>query len=134
LQDSCEQGYNKFISPTHKYITLASFPPTNASMSSQLNLNRTLTTILITNNLTSTPLPSTLIHPPQWDPATVYGIVFGIVAVLLAIPGAVVIVVHALRMNRRREDRLVGEEGIEDAGKWNKTFFGVVGLGADDGK
>lgn len=59
-------------------------------MTPPLPLSRTATaTVAVAmQNLTSTPLPFTAIQPPQWDPATVYGIVFGIVTGLLAIPGA----------------------------------------------
>jgi len=65
------------------------------------------TAINTIQTITSSPTPYTIItssqvQNSQWDTATVYGIVFGILSVLLAIPGAF-IAVYALRKHREVE-------------------------------
>ena len=61
------------------------------------SLNQTLFT-------TATPLPPSNSQPPEWDAVAVYGLVFGLLAVLLAFPGTYLAVV-ALRRHREHEAR-----------------------------
>ena len=66
-------------------------------------LNHTLT-LASTSSLTatSTPLPAAGNQPPQWDAVAVYGFVFGLLAVLLAVPGTYLAIV-ALKRHRGHE-------------------------------
>ncbi|PMD25020.1 hypothetical protein NA56DRAFT_686365 [Hyaloscypha hepaticicola] len=61
------------------------------------SLNQTLFT-------TWTPLPPSNSQPPEWDAVAVYGLVFGLLAVLLAFPGTY-LAVAALRRHREHEAR-----------------------------
>jgi hypothetical protein len=54
--------------------------------------------------IASTPLPPSNPQPPEWDAVAVYGLVFGLLAVLLAFPGTYLAVV-ALRRHREHEAR-----------------------------
>jgi hypothetical protein len=56
-----------------------------------------------TANITSTASPSTTIQSPQWDPASVYGVVFGILTIVLAIPSAM-LAFYAIKGHRRHQD------------------------------
>jgi hypothetical protein len=55
----------------------------------------------MTSMQSPTTLPSAIVHSPQWDPATIYGIVFGITTIVLGIPGAWV-GIHAALQKRSR--------------------------------
>jgi hypothetical protein len=58
-------------------------------------------TLLVNTNITSTGIPIPC-QTPNWDPAAVYGIVFGGLAVLLAVPGAYLAIL-GLRRHRGPE-------------------------------
>jgi len=66
-------------------------------------LNHSLA-LAITANITatSTPVPISTNQPPQWDAVAVYGFVFGLLAVLLAVPGTYLATV-ALKRHRKHE-------------------------------
>jgi hypothetical protein len=74
------------------------------SMAASL-LNQPLSLTTGTNMIaTSTTSPISVDQPPQWDAVAVYGFVFGLLAVLLAVPGTYLAIV-ALRRHRQREPR-----------------------------
>jgi hypothetical protein len=65
--------------------------------------NQTLSVAATTNfPVTSTPLPVPANQPPQWDAVAIYGFVFGLLAVLLAVPGTYLAFV-ALKRHREHE-------------------------------
>jgi Na+/phosphate symporter len=71
-------------------------------------LNHTLSLTVTTNlTTTSTSLPISTNQPPEWDAVAVYGLVFGLLAVLLAVPGAYLAIV-ALKRHREHEARQRG--------------------------
>jgi hypothetical protein len=68
-------------------------------------LNHTLSLTDTTNlTATSTPLPISSTQTPEWDAVAVYGFVFGLLAVLLAVPGTYLAIV-ALKKHRKHEAR-----------------------------
>jgi hypothetical protein len=56
-----------------------------------------------TANITSTAPPFTISQSPQWDPASVYGVVFGILTIVLAIPSTM-LAFYAIKAHRRHQD------------------------------
>jgi hypothetical protein len=56
-----------------------------------------------TANITSTAPPLSMIQSPQWDPAGVYGVVFGILTIVLAIPSTM-LAFYAIKAHRRHQD------------------------------
>lgn len=70
-----------------------------------LLLNETLPLAAITSlTATSTTLPVPADQSPQWDAVAVYGFVFGLLAVLLAVPGTYLAII-ALKKHRKHEAR-----------------------------
>jgi hypothetical protein len=68
-------------------------------------LNQTLSISARTNlTTTSTPSPISVNQSPQWDGVAVYGFVFGLLAVLLAVPGTYLAII-ALNKHRKHEAR-----------------------------
>ena len=67
-------------------------------------LNQTLHFTATNFTSSPTPLPASGNQQPQWDAVAVYGFVFGLLAVLLAVPGAYLAIV-ALRKHREHEAR-----------------------------
>jgi hypothetical protein len=59
--------------------------------------------LAVTSNITSTAPPLPMIQSPQWDPASVYGVVFGILTIVLAIPSTM-LAVYAIKVHRRHQD------------------------------
>jgi uncharacterized PurR-regulated membrane protein YhhQ (DUF165 family) len=68
-------------------------------------LNQTLTLSATTPfTATATPSPIPDGKSPQWNAVAVYGFVFGLLAVLLAVPGTYLAIV-ALKKHRKHEAR-----------------------------
>jgi hypothetical protein len=87
-----------------KILSLAEIPARQEVMAASL-LNHTLTLAITTNiTATSTPVPISTNQPPQWDAVAVYGFVFGLLAVLLAVPGTYLAII-ALKKHRKHEAR-----------------------------
>jgi len=67
-----------------------------------INLPQNLS-LAVTTNITSTAPPLSMIQSPQWDPASVYGVVFGILTIVLAIPSTM-LAFYAIKAHRRHQD------------------------------
>jgi hypothetical protein len=67
-----------------------------------VSLSQNLSLAVMTN-ITSTAPSFTRIQSPQWDPASVYGVVFGILAIVLAIPSTM-LAFYAMKAHRRHQD------------------------------
>jgi Na+-translocating ferredoxin:NAD+ oxidoreductase RnfD subunit len=74
------------------------------SVASRLQEIMTASLLNQTLFITSSPVPPSNSQPPEWDAVAVYGLVFGLLAVLLAFPGTYPAVV-ALRRHREHEVR-----------------------------
>jgi hypothetical protein len=59
--------------------------------------------LAVTTNITSTAPPLHMIQSTQWDPASVYGVVFGILTIVLAIPSTM-LAFYAIKAHRRHQD------------------------------
>jgi len=59
--------------------------------------------LAVTTNITSTVPSLSMTQSPQWDPASVYGVVFGILTIVLAMPSTM-LAFYAIRAHRRHQD------------------------------
>ncbi|KAE9366070.1 hypothetical protein N431DRAFT_472635 [Stipitochalara longipes BDJ] len=81
-------------------------------------LNQTLFFIADIPTLTAAPTPTSTSIPlsanqsPQWDAVAVYGFVFGLLAVMLAIPGTYLAIV-ALKRHREHKPRQYATNDVE---------------------
>ncbi|KAN0090289.1 hypothetical protein V8E51_018868 [Hyaloscypha variabilis] len=80
-------------------------------------LNQTPSTIASIPTLTATPTYTSTSNPlsantSQWDAVAVYGFVFGLLAVMLAIPGTYLAIV-ALKRHREHDPRQYAMNDIE---------------------